>query len=90
MLKEIINKIKEKVSKNEPEHKDRFLKFYYKNQKRLNKERKGTYWEKRKNGICVRCNKPAVKGRIFCQYHLELQKNYNKKARDKNVKGNNQ
>jgi hypothetical protein len=81
MLKKIISKFKKK----EEEPKNRFLKFYYQNQKRLNKERKSLYWEKRKNGICVRCNKPAVKGRIFCQYHLDLQKNYNKKARGKNV-----
>lgn len=80
MLKKLLNRLRKKEEK---KYSNRFLKFYYENQNRLNKERRSTYSEKKKAGICVRCNKKALSGIVFCNHHKKLQKNYNKKARSK-------
>ena len=80
MIKRLLKKLKNKKAKKYP---NRFLKFYYENQNRLNKERRSTYSEKKKAGICVRCNKKALSGIVFCEDHKKMQKNYNKKARSK-------
>ncbi|MBT3298355.1 hypothetical protein HN385_05495 [archaeon] len=66
---------------------NRFVKFYHLNKKRLNKERRGSYKSKSKGGICVRCNRKAVKDIVFCKYHQARQKEYNAKARAKTKKG---
>ena len=78
VIKKLLQKLKRKK-----EYPNRFVKFYHLNKKRLDKERKSIYHDKRTKGICVRCNKKAVTKRIFCNYHRTLQKGYNKKARDK-------
>jgi hypothetical protein len=62
---------------------NRFLKFYHLNRDRLIEERKSIYSEKKKKGICVRCNRKSVSGIVFCKYHQKKQKGYNKKARNK-------
>lgn len=62
-------------------HPNRFLRFYHLNKDRLLKERKKTYYDKRKEGICVRCSRKAVSGIIFCSYHQQKQAEYNQKAR---------
>ena len=61
----------------------RFLKHYYLHQNKLNKERRGSYSERKKAGICVRCKEKVVPGIVFCKFHQKLQKGYNKKARSK-------
>ena len=60
---------------------NRFLKFYHQNKKRLNENRRLSYSEKKKLGICVRCKKKARKGIVFCKDHQSKQKGYNQKAR---------
>ncbi len=80
-LKKFVFKSEEK--KEEEKYPNRFLKFYHNNKKRLNKERRGSYSERKKAGICVRCSKEALKGIVFCDYHQNKQKSYNKKARSK-------
>ncbi len=60
---------------------NRFVKFYHLNKEKLNKERRGSYSTRRKDGICVRCKRKVVPGIVFCEYHQEKQKEYNKKAR---------
>ncbi len=60
---------------------NRFLKFYHENKSRVNKTRRSKYTEHRKAGLCVRCNKKAVSGIVFCSYHQQKQNKYNKKAR---------
>lgn len=60
---------------------NRFLKFYYLNQKQLNEERRSSYNKRKKNGICVRCKKKSLPGIVFCEYHQHKQKEYNEKAR---------
>ena len=62
---------------------NRFLKFYHHNKGRLLKERKSLYQDKKRNGICVRCNKKASEGIIFCGYHQQKQVVYNQQARKK-------
>ncbi len=79
VFKKILHKIKGKKK----EYPNRFLKFYHENKKKLNKERKGTYHKKQKSGICVRCKNKVVSGIVFCSYHQQKQKEYNKKARQK-------
>ncbi len=72
-------------AKNEnQEYPNRFLKFYHLNQKRLNQERRGSYTQRKKAGICVRCLRKALPKIVFCDYHQKLQKGYNAKARGKN------
>jgi len=99
MLKKLLKKIKKegkKVKKTrkkrekkaeikeEPKkYSNRFLKFYYLNKKRLNKERRSLYHKKKKKGTCIRCKRKAVPGIIFCDYHRSKIKGYNKKARGK-------
>ena len=81
--KELLEKI---TGTPEPEVKypNRFLKFYHGNKKRLLKERQKSYYDKRKEGICVRCQRPVVPSIIFCTYHQQKQVEYNKKARGDN------
>ncbi|MAG60443.1 hypothetical protein CL619_01525 [archaeon] len=62
---------------------NRFLRFYYANRKELLAERKETYNQKLKKGICVRCNSKAVSGIKYCAMHREMQREYNRKAREK-------
>ena len=71
------------TEKNNPKYANRFLKFYHTNKDKLLKERKSSYHEKKKNGICVRCNRKALEGIIFCDYHQQKQVGYNKQARTK-------
>jgi len=75
--------VKEKVeiSKSHKEYPNRFMKFYHLNKERIISERHQTYAQKKKEGICVRCNRPVVFGIIFCEYHQLKQKGYNVKAR---------
>ncbi len=82
VFKEILGAIKSFTLKEE-EYPNRFLKFYYLNKSRLNKERRGSYYYKKKAGTCVRCKKPRVTGIVFCIYHQSKQKEYNTKARSK-------
>jgi len=79
VLKRLLKKLRGK--KSSEDYDNRFVKFYHLNKKRLCKERKGTYHDKKKSGICVRCNKKAVSGIVFCKYHQQMQVGYNKKAR---------
>ena len=84
VFEKIFQKLKEAAAeKNDPKYADRFLKFYHHNQDRLLKERKSLYYEKKKNGICVRCSRKALEGIIFCDYHQQKQIGYNKQARMK-------
>ncbi|MBU0456641.1 MAG: hypothetical protein ABH824_05565 [Nanoarchaeota archaeon] len=84
MFKKILKKLKEvKERKKEKAYPNRFLKFYHLNKKKLNKERRFSYNERKKSGVCVRCKKKTVKGIVFCQYHQEKQKTYNKISRSK-------
>lgn len=81
LLEKLKGKPKEALSENK--YPNRFLKFYRLNQKRLSKERRSVYHEKKKAGICVRCQRKALEGIIFCEYHQQKQVGYNKKARGK-------
>jgi hypothetical protein len=84
MLKKLISRFKKKdLKKDKKKYPNRFLKFYYENQNRLNKERRSSYSERKKKGICVRCSHKAVRGIVFCKIHQKMQKNYNKIARKK-------
>lgn len=65
---------------------NRFLKFYYANRKDLLRERKETYYDKAKKGICVRCNDKAASGIKYCTKHQAMQREYNRKAREKRKK----
>ena len=78
--KELLARLKRK-GEAEEKYDNRFLKFYHGNKKRLLKERKKSYYDRRKEGICVRCSEKAVAGIIFCSYHQQRQVEYNKKAR---------
>ena len=78
--KELLATLKRKEETKE-EYTNRFLKFYHRNQKRLLKERKKSYYDRRKEGICVRCSEKVVSGIIFCPYHQQKQVEYNQKAR---------
>jgi hypothetical protein len=82
-LNMVIRRLLNKFRKDQKQYDNRFVKFYHLNKKRLDRERKKLYHWKLKQGICVRCNKKADKGKIFCSYHRNLQKSYNKKARKK-------
>ncbi|PIN73923.1 hypothetical protein COV20_02300 [Candidatus Woesearchaeota archaeon CG10_big_fil_rev_8_21_14_0_10_45_16] len=75
MIRKLLNRLRKHKYPN------RFLKFYHLNKKRLNNERRSLYDEKRKKGICVRCNDKAVSGIVFCSYHQKKQKKYNRIAR---------
>ena len=84
VFEKILQKLKEATTeKNNQKYSNRFLKFYPTNKGRLLKERKSLYSEKKKNGICVRCNAKALEGIIFCDYHQQKQVGYNKQARSK-------
>ena len=87
MFKKILQKLG--LAKKE-EYPNRFLQFYHLNKKRLITERRGNYDRKRKSGICVRCSHPVVPDIIFCAYHQEKQKEYNKLARSKHHEFNGQ
>lgn len=77
MFKKIIQKFRRKKYPN------RFLKFYHQNKERLNQERRNLYLEKKKAGLCTRCNNKAIPGIVFCEYHQNKQREYNRKARAK-------
>ena len=79
VFKQLLQKLK--GEKNEVEYPNRFLKFYHANKGRLLKERKWTYMDKKKQGVCVRCGNKALEGIVFCEYHQQKQIGYNKKAR---------
>ena len=78
MLRKLLSKIGVKKP-TERRFKNRFQKFYYLHREGLNKERKALYFEKQKKGICVKCKKKAVKNSIFCKYHLEQSREYNRR-----------
>ena len=78
--KELLQKLRGETETDQ-DYPNRFLKFYHGNKRRLLKERKNSYYEKRKNGICVRCNRKVVPSIIFCSYHQQRQVEYNQKAR---------
>ena len=79
--KSITKKSKLSIFKKKTEYPNRFLKFYHVNKSRLNKERRGSYSEHKSRGICVRCSKKSLSKIVFCSYHQQKQKGYNKKAR---------
>ncbi|MBI4981040.1 hypothetical protein HZC30_05800 [Candidatus Woesearchaeota archaeon] len=74
---------KEEKAEESFKYPNRFVKFYHLNKEKLNKERRGSYTSRRKDGVCVRCKRKVVPGIVFCEYHQEKQKEYNKKARSK-------
>lgn len=76
-------KTKKTFKKTTQEYPNRFLKFYYLHQERLNKERRSSYKNRKKKGTCVRCRQKALSKIVFCKYHQEKQKGYNRKARAK-------
>ncbi|MBI2668752.1 hypothetical protein HYX14_02835 [Candidatus Woesearchaeota archaeon] len=78
MFKKLFAKLRGKK-----EYPNRFLKFYHLHHDRLIEERRGSYAERKKTGICVRCKKPSLSGIVFCEYHQSRQKEYNAKARGK-------
>lgn len=80
ILQKLKSNLEEPVNKKYP---NRFLKFYHSNKGRLLKERKYTYTDKKKQGVCVRCGNKALENIIFCDYHRQKQVEYNKKARAK-------
>jgi hypothetical protein len=82
-LRDRIKRFVFKSEEKEKKYPNRFLKFYHQNKKRLNKERRGSYTGRKSSGTCVRCKKPALRGIVFCEYHQQKQKEYNKKARSK-------
>lgn len=81
MIKKFLEKLK--FNKSKEAYPNRFLKFYHINKKRLARERRTLYHQKKESGICARCKKKAVEGIVFCEYHQQKQKEYNKKARSK-------
>lgn len=84
VFKNLLKKLKEATTeKNNQEYPNRFLKFYYNNKGRLLKERKYTYSDKKKQGVCVRCGNKALEGIVFCDYHRQKQVLYNQQAREK-------
>jgi hypothetical protein len=84
MLKRILKRIKKKKTDvDSKEYPNRFLKFYHTNKKKLNNQRRSGYKKRRRKGICVRCKREAVEGIVFCVYHQQKQKEYNRKARSK-------
>lgn len=72
---------KRKSKKSYKDYPNRFLRFYHLNKERLNKQRRSSYKKRKKSGQCVRCKRKAVKGIVFCKYHRNKQKEYNKIAR---------
>ncbi|HLD72651.1 MAG TPA: hypothetical protein VJA23_03625 [Candidatus Nanoarchaeia archaeon] len=64
---------------------NRFLKFYYLNQNKLNKERRKSYSYRKGKGICVRCKQKSLPGIIFCEFHQQKQQTYNYRSRHKSV-----
>jgi hypothetical protein len=82
-IKNWLSKLRGESKEEEKEYPNRFVRFYHLNQNRLNKERRGGYSERKKDGICVRCKRKAVEGIVFCEYHQQKQKEYNQKARSK-------
>lgn len=52
------------------EYKDRFQKHYYAHREELNEKRRLLYFGKKASGLCVRCRKKALKGKLFCSEHL--------------------
>jgi len=80
MFKRILEKIRKK-KREEKDYPNRFVKFYLLNKKKLNKERRSSYHDRKKEGTCARCKRKAVEGIVFCEYHQAKQKEYNRKAR---------
>jgi hypothetical protein len=80
VLKKLINKITRRKNSNKV-YFNRFLKFYHLNKFRLNKKRRSLYIRKKKSGICVRCNRKATDGIVFCSYHQKKQIIYNHNSR---------
>jgi hypothetical protein len=58
---------------------NRFQKFYYTHRPDLNKSRRMSYSEKKKNGICVKCKRKALKTSIFCAHHRAMSRVYNRR-----------
>lgn len=69
----------------ETKYPNRFLKFYYLNQNKLNKGRRKSYSNRKGKGICVRCKQKALPGIIFCEFHQQKQQTYNYRSRHKSV-----
>jgi hypothetical protein len=63
-------------------YKNRFLKHYHLHKEEMLKKRKLTYHQRKAAGRCIRCQQPAVKDIVYCVYHREKQREYNKKARN--------
>ena len=82
LKKSFTGKVKSKV-KSKKNYPNRFLKFYYLHQDRLNEERRASYKDRKKNSICVRCQQKALSKIVFCKYHQQKQKEYNRQARVK-------
>mgnify|MGYP001616553970 CR=1 FL=1 len=83
MFRKLLQKLNLNRKEVKEEYSNRFVRFYHLNQKRLIQERRSLYHEKKDKGICVRCNKPALEGIIFCEFHQQKQAGYNQKAREK-------
>lgn len=77
--------INKSTESGEKKYSNRFLKFYYQNQKQLNQQRRKSYSLKKREGICVRCRQKALSGIVFCGYHQQKQQRYNSRSRDKSV-----
>ncbi len=86
---EIVQTKTEEKDKNEQipkkEYPNRFLKFYYLNQKKLNKERRKSYSGRKGKGICVRCKQKSFPGIVFCEFHQQKQQTYNYRSRHKSI-----
>jgi hypothetical protein len=59
--------------------KNRFQKFYYLHRPGINRFRRGTYEQKKRKGICVKCKKKSLSSSIFCSYHLRKSRIYNRR-----------
>lgn len=59
--------------------KNRFQKFYVLHRPAINNWRRSSYKTKKKQGICVKCKKKALKTSIFCAYHLAKSRVYNRR-----------
>ena len=85
-IKKGLEKPKKTIIKKIPKSfKNRFQKFYYLNRGRINKERQKRYNTNKKKGLCIKCKRKSLKGIKLCSYHRERIREYNKRARLKEL-----
>ena len=78
------NKVsQEQVIQIATDYKNRHLKHYHNNKSKLLKQRKSLYNQKLEANICVRCNQTAQTNKKLCTYHINKQKEYNRKSRQR-------